>query len=181
MNVLRSRLVSPVVMVILSLPFGLLAQSTAPASPAPAAAPAAGAMQGQGRPRGPRPKPTNIQALPKDISGDDVIKVMHAFEQELGVECEYCHAVNPATKRIDAASDANPKKDVARTMIRMTSDINSKYLSTLGTDPAPKPVTCGTCHRGQAKPAEFVLKQRGPGGPPPAGGAVAAPPAKPPL
>jgi hypothetical protein len=138
---------------------------------------------GGGRPRGPRPKPTNIQALPKDISGDDVIKLMHAYEQELGVECEYCHAVNPDTHRIIAASDANPKKDKARTMIRMTDEINTKYLAELGTEPgkpAPAPVTCGTCHRGAAHPAEFVLKpERGPGGPPPS----AAPPApvKPPA
>ena len=135
---------------------------------------------GGGRPRGPRPKPTNIQALPKDISGDDVIKLMHAYEQELGVECEYCHAVNPDTKRINAASDDNKKKDKARTMIRMTDAINSKYLAELGMEPGkepPPPVTCGTCHRGKAHPDVFVLKpERGPGGPPPMG----APPVKPP-
>ncbi|SNS84654.1 Photosynthetic reaction center cytochrome C subunit [Granulicella rosea] len=109
-------------------------------------------------PRGPRPKPTNIQALPKDISGDETIKYMHAYEDELGVECSYCHAKNPETKRNDFASDANPMKEKARTMIRMTAEINAKYLAALGSTPAPAPVGCGTCHRGMAKPPAFVPK-----------------------
>src|SRR5271156_3981177 len=70
-------------------------------------------------PRGPRPNPTNIKALPKNLTGDEINKVMHQYEGDLGVECEFCHARNPETKRNDFPSDANPVKDTARMMIRM--------------------------------------------------------------
>lgn len=131
--------------------------------------PAAGAVPAgaQARPRGPRPKPTNLQALSKDLSGDDVIKLMHQYEGDLGVECEYCHARNPETHRNDMPSDANPVKNKARTMIRMTAEINAKYLAELGSDPAPAPVTCGTCHQGHAKPVAFVPAVKAPAAKPP--------------
>jgi hypothetical protein len=122
------------------------------AQDAPAAPPAAAPQH----PRGPRPKPVNIKALPKDISGDDLMKLMHQYEGELGVECEYCHAKNPETKRNDFASDANPMKDKARVMIRMTEEINAKYLAELSDRKSAIPVTCGTCHRGMARPLAFV-------------------------
>jgi Photosynthetic reaction centre cytochrome C subunit len=84
---------------------------------------------------------------------------MHQYEGDLGVECEYCHARNPETKRNDFASDANPVKEKARTMIRMTDEINTKYLAQLDDDHKEHPpVTCGTCHRGMAHPAVFVPK-----------------------
>jgi len=120
-------------------------------------APAAGGPPGGGqRPRGPRPAPTNLKALPKDTTGDQVITLMHQYEGDLGVECEYCHARNPETKRNDFPSDANPVKDKARLMMKMTETINAQYVSTL-TDPKPaNPVTCGTCHRGMAKPTVFA-------------------------
>ncbi len=117
-----------------------------------------------------RPGPTNIKALPKDITSADLIKLMRQYEGDLGVQCGFCHAQDPTTKRTDFASDANPKKDTARIMIRMTADINTKYLASVpdGADP----VTCGTCHQGQSHPPAFTPKPRGPrpgGGPPPGG------------
>jgi hypothetical protein len=133
-----------------------LAQDT----PAPAA---------QARPpRGPRPNPTNIKALPKNITGDDVIKLMHQYEGDLGVDCEFCHARNPETKRNDFPSDANPLKDTARVMIKMTDDLNAKYLTQVIGDHKPdNPITCGTCHRGMAHPEPFVPKPREQGNRPP--------------
>ena len=112
-----------------------------------------------------RPGPTNIKALPKDISEADLIKLMREYTGDLGVQCSFCHAQDPTTRRTDFASDANPKKDTARTMIRMTADINGKYLASLpdGADP----VTCGTCHQGQSHPPAFVPKPPAPR--PPAG------------
>jgi hypothetical protein len=133
---------------LLSTP--LLAQET------PAATPAAQAS----RPRGPRPKPTNIKALQKDISGDDLIKLMHQYEGDLGVECAFCHARNPETKRNDFPSDANPVKEKARVMIKMTADLNTRYLAQLSDRMSTDPVTCGTCHRGSAMPDTFVPKPR---------------------
>jgi hypothetical protein len=125
------------------------------------------------RPRGPRPNPTNIKALPKNITGDEVIKLMRQYEGDLGVECEYCHARNPETKRNDFPSDANPVKEKARIMIRMTDDLNGKYLAQLSDRKSTDPITCGTCHRGMARPETFVPKPREPGNRPPA----ATPPA----
>jgi hypothetical protein len=119
-------------------------------------------------PRGPRPKPTNIKALPKDISGDDLIKLMRLYEGDLGVECGFCHARNPETRRIDFASDENPVKDKARVMIRMTGDINTKYLAQLSDHKPDNAVTCGTCHRGSAMPEAFIPKPRERGNQPPA-------------
>ena len=131
----------------------------------PAAAPSPQAAQ---RPRGPRPNPTNIKVLPKDITGDQVIKLMRQYEGELGVECEYCHARNPETKRNDFPSDANPVKDKARIMIKMTDDLNAKYLTQLSDHKSTDLITCGTCHRGMSHPEVFVPKPREQGNRPPA-------------
>jgi Photosynthetic reaction centre cytochrome C subunit len=116
--------------------------------------------QAGGQCRGPRPNPTNIKALPKDITGDEVIKIMRQYEVDLGVECEFCHARNPETRRNDFASDANPVKDKARVMIKMTDDLNAKYLTQLSDHKSGDVVTCGTCHRGMSHPEAFVPKPR---------------------
>lgn len=125
------------------------------------------------RPRGPMPKPKNLQVLPKDISHDQLMKVMHGFAGSLGVKCEFCHEPGPQPRHLDFASDAKPQKRIARTMLRMTMTINDKYLSQVDNPdakPDQKHVTCGTCHRGQKMPAVFVLppehKHGMPGGPP---------------
>jgi hypothetical protein len=142
-----------------------------------AAPPADGSAPQQPRPHRPRPKPTNLQVLPKDFTGDQVIDVMHKFEDQLGVECDYCHAKNPTpsptTGHLDFASDTNPMKDRARVMMRMSHEINQTFLTQLTTPPAGQQVSCGTCHRGNAKPPAFVPApdQDHPHGPPPAGAA----------
>jgi hypothetical protein len=131
------------------------------------------------RPRGPRPNPTNIKVLPKDITGDQINKLMHQYEGDLGVECEFCHARNPETKRNDFPSDANPIKETARQMIKMTDDLNTKYLAQLSTRKSTDPVACGTCHRGMSHPDVFVPKPREPGNRTPAPPAAPATPPAP--
>jgi hypothetical protein len=143
-----------------------LAYSQAAATP-PAGAPPAG----QG-PRGPRPAPTNIKALPKDITGDQVSALMRQYEGDLGVGCNFCHAQDPATRRTNFASDANPMKDTARFMITMTADLNT-HLDTMPGKMYADPVTCGTCHRGEKHPSVFVP-------PPPAPRPAAVTPPPPP-
>jgi hypothetical protein len=150
----------------LVLSYALAAAQTPPATP-----PAPG--QGQGQQRGPRPAPTNIKALPKNITGDQVIKLMRQYEGDLGVQCEFCHAQNPATKRNDFASDANPTKDVARYMITMTAELNDKWLAEMPDRRYADPITCGTCHRGEKHPSVFT-----PPPPAPRAGAPAAAPPK---
>jgi hypothetical protein len=158
---------------VLSLATAAVAFAQAPAT-TPGAPPPAGQQ------RRPAPPPTNLKVLAKDLTGQQVREIMHGYEQQLGEECEYCHAQNPATGRNDFPSDAKPMKDRARVMIKMTADINAQYLTQLA-DPKPEnPVTCGTCHRGAAKPALFVPPPRErPAGPP--SGAPAAPPTPPPA
>jgi hypothetical protein len=149
-------------------PFALLcatlataALAQAPAAPAAGGSPQAAPAQQQ-RPRGPRPAPTNIKALPKNITGDQVIVLMRQYEGDLGVNCEFCHAQDPTTGRNNFASDANPLKETARYMITMTADLNDKYLAEMPNRMYADPITCGTCHRGEKHPSIFVPKPQEP-------------------
>jgi Photosynthetic reaction centre cytochrome C subunit len=109
----------------------------------------------QGRPYSPMPKPSNLKVLPKDISISDLTTLMQQYNDQLGVECGYCHVAVPGTRRLDFVSDAKPEKATARIMMTMTDELNSKYIGNLPTGSDMK-VTCGTCHRGHAMPEEFV-------------------------
>ena len=111
------------------------------------------------------PAPSNLKVLPKDMTAQQVVTIMRGYERQLGVECEYCHAKDPATGRNNFASDANPMKDRARVMMHMSEEINQHFLTQLKTPPADQQVSCGTCHRGNAKPLPFVPT---PDTPPPA-------------
>ena len=56
---------------------------------------------------------------------------MDQFKVDLGVKCNYCHAPSKENpKKLDMASDANPKKDISRDMMRMTAEMNKKYIVT---------------------------------------------------
>ncbi len=103
----------------------------------------------------PMPKPSNLKILPKDISTSDLIAIMRQYEGQLGVECGYCHAGDPATHHLKFASDDKPEKATARIMMTMTSELNSKYIGQLPTG-GDRKVDCGTCHRGHAVPESFV-------------------------
>lgn len=121
-------------------------------------APPASGAQSNVRMHHEMPRPKNLQVLPKDISGHDLIATMRGFTKALGVECSFCHAEDATTHHLDFASDAKPQKTTARTMMRMTAEINSKYLSTVNdpdASPEVKTVTCGTCHRGNSMPMPF--------------------------
>ncbi len=125
-----------------------------------AAHPAAAQAGPPGHGHEPFPKPTNLKVLPKNISPDDLKKIMHGFAGSLGVKCGFCHEMNPQTHKLDFASDAKPEKRTARTMMLMSRDINEKFISQIH-DPDAKPedkhVTCGTCHRGHKMPPVFVI------------------------
>lgn len=155
----------PVLCAGLMLPLCAPAQTT-PAVP-PAATPAA--------PGGRAPYvPKNLKILPDNT---DLRTVMRGFAGALGVECEFCHAApDPVTHRSDRASDANPMKDTARTMIQMTEDLNDKYLTQIAKPESKNPITCGTCHRGQKYPSVFVPPPRPEGNRPPGAPAPAAAP-----
>ncbi len=135
------------------------------------------------------PAPTNLQVLPKDLTGQQVHEIMEGWAGSLGVHCDTCHAADPAGSgpngrpRLKFDLDTKPQKKMARIMYKMTGDIKANYiakvaaLDTMGSPAAP--LTCGTCHRGHLDPEEYVIPQEGgmrpPQGPPP-GGAPPAPP-----
>lgn len=134
-------------------------------------------------PQGPPPKAANLKVLPKNISHRDLDKTMDMWATSLGVHCNFCHARNEQTNKMDFASDAKPEKTVARHMFQMTAKINKKFFKaekdSLGMV-MESSVNCYTCHRGNAHPEIKVPERehRGPGGPPP-GGTPPPPPAPP--
>src|ERR1700761_435930 len=77
-----------------------------------------------------KPKKRNLKVLPKDISHEDLEKVMDNWKAALGVKCGFCHApsADSTSHRLDFASDAKPEKNMARNMYTMTAKINKKYF-----------------------------------------------------
>jgi len=87
----------------------------------------------------PMPAPTNLKVL-KASTGAEVNQIMRAFTAGVGVQCAFCHVPG------NYASDENPKKEIARKMIRLTQQINATF-------PEGKlVVSCFTCHRGEPEP-----------------------------
>lgn len=89
--------------------------------------------------KGPPPDPTNLKVL-KTKSGTEVRQIMRTFTTGLGVQCVYCHLQG------NFASDENPKKETARHMIQMTTEINRQFPD------GKMHVSCFTCHRGESEP-----------------------------
>jgi hypothetical protein len=138
------------------------AQTPAPAAP--------------GQRAGGSPAPMkNLQVLPKDMPQPQVVAIMRAFNAALGVNCNHCHIwTKPGDPSNDMAADTKIEKTVARVMMLMTNEINTKLAASIK-KPADQiaRVECATCHRGEAIPVTPP--------PPPAparAGAPAAPPAK---
>ncbi len=95
---------------------------------------------------------SNLEVLPKDIERRELMDTMKGYARSLGVRCHHCHVGEeglPLTE-FDFVSDAKANKDVARSMMRMTQQINAS-LSKIGRDPVLE-VTCVSCHHGQARP-----------------------------
>jgi len=85
----------------------------------------------------------------KVLTPDDMrTGVMAKYVAALGVgqsgSCNFCHAQ-------DKSSDEKPQKVMARMMIVMVKDINSK-ISAANNNEAKEFVTCYTCHRGKTEP-----------------------------
>jgi len=83
--------------------------------------------------------PKNLKIL--KVQGRELGTLMRSYTVALGgVRCDFCHVAG------DFASDDNPKKEIARHMISMVMDINSKVPD------VKEQVTCFTCHHGDAMP-----------------------------
>lgn len=97
----------------------------------------------------------NLKVLPKDISKEALDKIMKVqFEKALDVSCSYCHVKEPGSTEFDYASDKKQEKEISRSMMRMTLQINKDNFE------VKQPligdslmiVTCYTCHRGTPYP-----------------------------
>ncbi len=98
----------------------------------------------------------NLKVLPKNISKDQLDKVMDEFAKSLGVKCNFCHVQSPTdSTQWDMASDEKAEKSIARKMIAMSNSINKKFFhgkSKYGDDNAIMEIHCVTCHHGEAHP-----------------------------
>ena len=100
----------------------------------------------------------NLKVLPKDISDAKLDSIMQAYTVAIGVNCNFCHVKikNSPDSLLDYVSDAEPMKEKARNMMRMTIGINKNYFYF---DKNIQPeylnvVHCKTCHRGEPIPPE---------------------------
>jgi len=100
---------------------------------------------------------TNLQVLPKDTSKAQLVQTMREYASALGVRCSHCHKnTKPEDlKTFDFASDDKEEKKVARAMMKMTREINSRLLPEIGRTPVAS-VQCITCHHGLSKPEQLV-------------------------
>ncbi len=101
----------------------------------------------------------NLKVLPKDIDEESMDQLMENYARSIGVGCMYCHVKTKpgiTPERMDFPSDENPKKAIARDMLRLTAKINKKYFHYSVrydyTSFTKAPVACRTCHRGYRIP-----------------------------
>ncbi len=163
--------------------------------------PPPGAPGAPGTPPGPpqehwKPeKLTNLKVLPKDTTPDQIMETMRHYTRSLGVGCLGCHKGQQGQpiSTFDFADDSKENKEIAREMIKLTQDINTKYPDAFperneGDKGKPK-VTCATCHRRNrhpeteppppppppGEPTQGGPQLPGPGAPPPQAAPTPAP------
>ena len=115
---------------------------------------------------------TNIQVFPATTTRTQLLSTMNAMNESLGVQCIYCHVEGGPGERPDFASDANPKKDIARRMMRFRDKINVEMPAVLDGASSGTRVLCSTCHRGVPIPKQIyqiVFDATAEGGGPAAG------------
>ncbi|MEQ1799776.1 MAG: c-type cytochrome [Lacibacter sp.] len=98
----------------------------------------------------------NLQVLPKDITKEQLDKIMRGFTSALGVKCIYCHVHEGEDFRQgwDYSKDDKDEKKIARQMLKMTISINSTYFNfeNSARPDTIRVVSCNTCHRGIQHP-----------------------------
>lgn len=107
--------------------------------------------------KAPQQKERNLKVLPKDISDEKLDSIMQTYNKALGVKCAFCHVpMKGFTDSLDYFSDAEPRKEKAREMMRMTIAINQSYFPYQPGERAEylNTITCKTCHHGETFPPE---------------------------
>ena len=81
----------------------------------------------------------NVQVIPKTTRPVQVWGMMRNIAGGLGVSCTFCHVGTDTTpvERIDFASDQKRNKLVARQMMRLVQEVNSR-LDTIPARPTPR-------------------------------------------
>jgi len=92
----------------------------------------------------PKGKGKNPPKNLKVLDPTTFMQTMQTFVPSLGLEnkggCNFCHVAD------DRSADTKEEKVMARMMIQMVRDINSKFPD------GKQHVTCWTCHRGSTEP-----------------------------
>lgn len=130
------------------------------------------------------PKFNNLKVLPKNITDEQLHAVMDNWAHSLKVKCSFCHQFNAETKKMDWASDAKSEKQIARSMFKMTADINKKYFGAAKDSTGmvvATAVNCYTCHKGNAHPEVVDVSNLKPERPNWAPAGQGTPPATPPT
>jgi hypothetical protein len=83
----------------------------------------------------------NLKVL-KGMNKAELKKYMKGVASSLGVQCDHCHDTDNMAKD-------TPKKEIARGMMVMVNDVNTKYFK------GDKRVGCVTCHNGKPEPAKL--------------------------
>lgn len=104
---------------------------------------------------------SNLKVLPKNISSKTLSHIMvDDFNEGLGVGCNFCHAEEKGSHRLDYASDEKPEKEIARAMMRMAIKMNRNYFKVkhpmIGDSSLV--ISCNTCHHGQPMPAASIAE-----------------------
>jgi hypothetical protein len=108
----------------------------------------------------PAPPPVNLQVFPKDMTRQQLIPIMQAWNMALGVGCDHCHVQQVGAQPgangqipLNFPVDDKQTKKTARVMVKMMQGINAQLGSELGKPAANvTQVQCSTCHRGSAVP-----------------------------
>lgn len=96
-------------------------------------------------------KPTeikNLTVLPKDMSPDEVMKIMRAWNAALNVDCVFCHvgSIGKPLSTYDFASDNKKRKETSRVMLKAAMAMNESFKELTSDDDTPS-VQCSTCHK----------------------------------
>ena len=110
----------------------------------------------------PKDEHKNLKILSKNISYENLDKVMDNFKDALGVKCNFCHVKQKEDEsKWDFASDEKPEKEIARKMMKMMMRINKKYFKhKVSYNPGEVlTVSCQTCHNGKPRPEPQAPKK----------------------
>ncbi len=122
-----------------------------PAGQMPPGPPGGGPPQERWKPE----KLTNLKVLPKDTTPDQIMETMNHFRRSLNMGCLGCHKGQQGQpiSTFDFADDSKENKEIARKMVKLTEDLNTKYADSYpdhdDVDKTKPRVTCATCHRGK--------------------------------